>query len=248
MNLPILMYHHLLVDDVASPHAISISQLRQQVDLLSRGGFTTISFRQLANFMAEDRKPPRKSIILTFDDGYESFRELAVPVLTARGMTATVFVVAGEIGGDNRWDFDRGYPRRTLMDDAGIREVLAKGMEVGSHGWAHRDLTVCSDAERDEELARSRQELHRRFGVDADAFAYPYGRYSTDQFEHVARAGYRVAVSIFSDEPSVTANPLAMRRIYVHEGDTALRFEWKLTPLYLRYVAWRDSARESSAS
>jgi peptidoglycan/xylan/chitin deacetylase (PgdA/CDA1 family) len=155
-------------------------------------------------------------------------------------MSATVFLVAGELGGCNRWDLEEGFPRRALMTDTGVREVLAQGIEIGSHGWAHRDLRVCSGSELDEELVRSRDELQQRFGVRIETFAYPYGRHAARHFQPVAQAGYRAAVSIFSNAPTVTHNPFMMRRIYVHAGDTPGRFRFKLSPLYLRYVAWRD--------
>ncbi len=239
MNLPILMYHELEPRGPISPYAASVLQFERQLDLLGANGFKTISFRELLEAIATGRKLSRKSVILTFDDGYQSFRELAVPALRARGMTATVFLVAGEIGGSNRWETEPDFPRRALMDEAGIRDVQAKGMELGSHGWMHRDLTACSEPQVEEELVRSRLELQRRFGVEIETFAYPYGRHAPEHFPRVACAGYRAAVSIFSDAASVTENPYAMRRVYVHEGDTTLRFRCKLSSAYLRFLAWR---------
>jgi hypothetical protein len=47
-------------------------------------------------------------------------------------------------------------------------------------------------------------------------------------------------VSIFSGASTVTGDRYAMRRIYVHGGDSWLRFTAKLTRPYLRYAAWRD--------
>ena len=238
-NLPILMYHHL--DGSAdTPYALSVGQFIAQLDALRRSGFATLTFSDLSKAMQGHRECPGKPVLLTFDDGYESFRELAVPALAGRGMKATVFVVAGEIGGFNRWDVETGIPRRALMPEQGIREVIAAGMEVGSHGWAHRDLTACSDAELDEEIGWSRQELQRRFGVEVGAFAYPYGRHGARLFPRLVQAGYHCAASIFSNAKTVTENPFAMRRVYVHPGDTPLRFRYKLSPLYLRYVARRD--------
>jgi len=238
-NLPILMYHHL-DGSAETPYALSVSQFVAQLEALRSGGFAALTFVELSKMMHGYLECPGKPVLLTFDDGYESFRKLAVPALAGRGMKATVFVVAGEIGGFNRWDVETGIPRRALMTEEGIREVIAAGMEVGSHGWAHRDLTACSDAHLDEEIVRSRQDLQRRFGVEVGAFAYPYGRHGARLFPRLVQAGYQCAVSIFSNAKTVTENPFAMRRVYVHPCDTPLRFRFKLSPLYLRYVARRD--------
>src|SRR5262249_41132743 len=119
--------------------------------------------------------------------------------------------------------------------------AIEGGFEIGIHGWAHRDLTACTPEEIDEEVSRSRNYLQETFGLSADTFAYPYGKYSTRHFDLLRAAGYSGAVSIFSSESYVTSNPFAMRRIYVHSGDSLGRFRIKMSPLYLRYKAARKT-------
>jgi len=235
------MYHHLDPDGAStSQYALTRGLFCAQLNILRRLGFTALGFQELFAALDGKRALPARAVIITFDDGYESFREFALPALLAHAMTATVFVVAGEIGGNNRWDLPQGFPQRSLMDEAALKEIAAAGIEIGSHGWAHRDLTACTESELAEEFVRSRQEIRRRLGIPADVFSYPYGRYSRQHFSMLAQAGYRGATTIFSDEPTVTHSRYAMRRVLVHDGDTAWRFRLKLSPLYLRYVAWRD--------
>src|SRR5436190_20469045 len=117
------MYHHLEEGNCPSPYAVSIEQFSRQLDLIRRAGFHTLSFRELQALMARNRPRPRKALILTFDDGYQSFYELAVPALMSRGMSATVFVVAGKIGGFNSWETTSDFPRRSLMSEDSIREI-----------------------------------------------------------------------------------------------------------------------------
>jgi len=184
-------------------------------------------------------------VVITFDYAFRSFIELALPALLARKMAASVFVPAGQIGGTNRWDVERGFPERAVMTENEIRTIMEAGIEVGAHGWAHRDLRGCSNAELHEEIFDSRQEMQRRFGVAPDFFAYPYGKGSTRLQPLLAEAGYRGAVTIFSNEPTVTANPFCMRRIYVHKGDGRIRFRLKLSKPYLRYKAFRGLPSQS---
>lgn len=244
MNLPILMYHHLEPDGVPlTPYTVHAGAFEKQLDWLRRSGFIPLTFQDLFAALDVGAPLPAKPVILTFDDGYESFRELALPRLAARNMKATVFIVAGEIGNFNRWDVERGIAKRALMGAAGIQEIVTSGMEIGSHGWVHRNLNECSATEQQEEISRPGPELERRFGVRPQAFAYPYGAHSRRHFDWLQAAGYRGAVSIFSDQPAVTTNLFSMRRIYIHPGDGRFRFRMKMSPLYLRHVGRRDSKR-----
>jgi peptidoglycan/xylan/chitin deacetylase (PgdA/CDA1 family) len=248
-DLPILMYHHIEPDTVPiMPYAVHAGQFAAHLDVIKRAGFQTLNFRELFAAMEGRISIPPKSVIITFDDGYKSFREFAMPALMTRGMTATVFVAAGEIGGENRWDISKGYPRRALMNEQEIRETLAAGMEIGSHGWAHRDLTACSDADQEEEVVRSRDELQKRFGIPIETFCYCYGRYEQRHFGLLKQAGYRGGVAVFCSTSKVTQQPFALWRIYVHGGDTTFRLRMKLTPFYLRLLAWRARRANSKVA
>jgi peptidoglycan/xylan/chitin deacetylase (PgdA/CDA1 family) len=124
------------------------------------------------------------------------------------------------------------------MSEEMLHVAARQGIEIGSHGWHHKHLLECSDDELHEEIFSSRQQL-REMGFDADFFAYPYGEFSTRIYHLLQKAGYLSATSIFSNEPTVTSNPFAMRRVYVHENDNQVSFRIKLMPLYQRYKAWR---------
>jgi peptidoglycan/xylan/chitin deacetylase (PgdA/CDA1 family) len=243
MDIPILLYHHLIAEGEPNPahYEISLRQFEQQLDLLLRWGFSIISLAGLFRILDRLETLKGRVAIITFDDAFQSFFEHALPALRARALSATVFVPAGEIGGTNRWDNSAGQPERAVMSAEQLQEAAAAGMEIGSHGWVHRSLPECSEAEAHEEIYTSRARLHE-LGLAADFFAYPFGHYSAHHAALVAEAGYRGAVSIFSDSSDVTANVFAMRRIYIHPGDNALRFRLKLSKPYSRYKAVRESA------
>ena len=154
-------------------------------------------------------------------------------------MTASVFVPAGEIGGTNRWDSTLGFPVRAVLNQAEIRSIVDAGIELGAHGFLHRNLKHCTDDDLHEEIFRGHDEMQRQLGITPQFYAYPYGIHEPRLYPLLAEAGYRGAVSIFSDEPAVTSNRFCMRRIYIHGGDNLLRFRLKLTPLYLKYKAFR---------
>lgn len=246
MDIPILMYHHITARQHVDPTAyeISLGHFEQQLDLLRKSRFRTMHFDEL--FTKLDGSSPKvgRAVIVTFDDGFRSFLTLALPALRNRGMTATVFVPAGYIGATNRWDEARGFPSRTIMTAEELRQIVDSGMEIGSHGWRHRNLKLSSESEINEEVNRSKMILEEVIERQIETFAYPYGEYCANNFRQLQNAGYRGAVSIFSAEPTVTHNPYAMRRVYVHENDVPWRLRCKLSPAYLRLLAWRGKPQE----
>src|ERR1700712_4161674 len=86
--VPVLMYHHVS----PSPGMITVSpeNFAAQMAYVARAGYTTVSAAQLAAYLAGDPLP-RKSIVLTFDDGYLDNWVHAHPVLEKHGLTAICF-------------------------------------------------------------------------------------------------------------------------------------------------------------
>jgi peptidoglycan/xylan/chitin deacetylase (PgdA/CDA1 family) len=129
MKLTILMYHK--IDDVRAGvrfpgNYVSPRNFERQLDALTMWGYRTISLDQWIDYRDGrlSSLPPRP-LVLTFDDGYECFDRNAWPLMRARGMRGTVFVVAGQIGGYNAWDRDE--LREPLLGAERIRALQRRG-------------------------------------------------------------------------------------------------------------------------
>ena len=139
---PVLMYHSSAPQPrdpsplVVSPEA-STSRCRGYAGAARAG----VSMREL--LQARRNGSGHGLVGLTFDDGYADFAQHALPVLQAHGFTATAFVVAGRLGGDNAWVNGQRQP---LLTDDQLRKVAANGIEIGSHGLSHVPLTSVTDA------------------------------------------------------------------------------------------------------
>ncbi|MCZ4117956.1 polysaccharide deacetylase family protein [Streptomyces sp. H39-S7] len=223
------MYHSVgeCADD---PYLITVSpdRLERQLTWLNRRGLTGVGMAELLRARAEGRG--NRLVGLTFDDGYTDFVEHAVPLLRRYGHTATVFVLPGRLGGGNEWD-ELG-PRKTLLTEEGIRAAAAAGMEIGSHGLVHQDLTETADEVLTDEVRGSRDRLQEITGAAPEGFCYPYGKVDARVVNAVLAAGYTYGCA-------VAAGPLtgthALPRAYVGERDTDARLHLKrLRHLLLR--------------
>jgi peptidoglycan/xylan/chitin deacetylase (PgdA/CDA1 family) len=211
------------------------------LDAIQRAGLETISLGQLFDGLDGKAPLPRKPIVLTFDDAYRNIRQVAWPLMQERTMTGTLFAVADHVGGSNEWDRAKGMPRLELMEASELKELADAGWEIGSHGCRHLELAKANETQQHDEIFRSKLVLESLLEVSPEFYAYPYGSYTESAKAMLHESGYRGAVSMFSHAASVTADRFCLRRIMPHRGDSALSFRMKLSPLYLRYVAWRDS-------
>jgi peptidoglycan/xylan/chitin deacetylase (PgdA/CDA1 family) len=175
--LPIVTFHSL--DESGSPISVDPTRFRREVSWLARHRFQTLT---LSDGLAQLKAGmlAKRSIVLTFDDGFLNTLTIALPTLAAHGFVASVFVVTEYCGRSNDWPGQPpGVPRLPLMDWSGVNELRAAGWELGSHTRTHPDLcTLGADAARSE-IAESRAAIEQRLGSAVATFAYPYGRFGS---------------------------------------------------------------------
>ena len=152
----------------------------------------------------------------------------AVPVLARHGMTATLYVVAGRLGGANEWD---DGPRLDLVDPDQVRAVAAAGHEVGSHTLTHCRLPGASPATLAAEVGESKSVLEDVLQSEVAGFCYPWGAFDAAAADAARAAGY--------DHACVTGDYLpgdrfTLPRSYVAPEDDAPRLIAKLARHRLR--------------
>ncbi len=168
-----------------------------------------------ATFLRGVREPetlPRRAALITFDDGYKSVREVALPVLVEFGYPAVVFMPSDFVGGTN--DFDAGTaPEEPLCGWDDLEELERCGVSVQSHGASHRALSKLDPAEQKSELLRSKATLEDRLGKPVEAIAYPYGDAGTNGTTLeglLARLGYRAGL-LYGGRPVTVPVPRPYR-------------------------------------
>lgn len=232
MKTPVLMLHHVEPGPLDPPPLHPNSYLTREdfaglLDDLAAQGYRTLTLAA-----AMQGKAPRRSVVLTFDDGCRCFRDHALPELQARGMTATLFVVSRELGGTNRWDREAGERTEELLGAGDLLRLATAGIEIGSHGRHHRDLPMCSDAELQEELRGSRADLEGLLGAPVHTFCYPFGHVDARSREAARAAGYLAAVSIHAQPGARPGDPWSLPRMIINPGESRFERRLKASGLY----------------
>ncbi|MEM7166486.1 MAG: polysaccharide deacetylase family protein [Planctomycetota bacterium] len=213
---PVLLYHSISppAEPAVDPWRVTPQQFEQQLAWLYHAGYRGLSLSEFATCVLQKQGFDRRSVLITFDDGYLDFHRHAWPLLRKYGFVATVFVVTAQVGGTTVWDRDLGVDV-PLMDWGQLREVAAAGVSIGSHSHDHVRLTdLVADAMK-AQLTLSRQRLSDELAVAPNAVSYPWGQ-SNDSVSHAATAaGYSIGFGTEAGLVGPGSQPLHLERLTV---------------------------------
>ena len=213
--IPILTYHRF-AGNCNSPMCMPIRTFELQMKYLKENGYHVITPQELIAFLEYRQGLPKKSVLITMDDGYRSAYNIAYPILKKYGFTATLFIYTNFVG----------VSRMAITWDQ-LKEMKANGFTIGSHTIYHSDLTRPKEREtRSEFMARINGELYgskkiidQKLGQDTYLLAYPFGNYDQRSITIAREAGYKMAVSVKRGSNPFFANPLSLRRDQILERD-----------------------------
>lgn len=169
--VPILMYHHIANPLTKSLLDISLAvtpgMFSKQLDYLQKNGYHTITLNQLMDALYYEGPLPKKPIILTFDDGYDDAYKFVYPMLKAHSFSGVFYIITGKVG----WQGQATWPQ--------LREMLANGMQMGSHTIHHVDMGdvyQASPLQAAQEVQISQMALQDHLGMTTiQHFCYPNG-------------------------------------------------------------------------
>ena len=216
-QVPILCYHRF-EDNCTSPMCIPGALFDRQMKYLKDNGYSVITPEQLLAFL-EFREPlPKKSVMITIDDGYRSVYNVAYPILKKYGFPATFFVYTNYVG----------VSKKAITWDQ-LREMKVNGFTIGSHSVAHSDLSKRGDAESPEayeqrlhrEVELSKQIIDSKLNQKTFIFAYPFGRVNHKAMVLTRQNGYRLAVTVDRGGNAFYDNPFLLNRDMILKRDMA---------------------------
>lgn len=186
-RLRILMYHSIS-DTAQDSLAVSPERFASEMKYLHDRRFEVITLQNACRRLETGRNL-RRTIVLTFDDGYRDFLATAVPILVRYQFPATLFAVVGQ--GQSGLPFGP----EPLLSEREVRKVCSLGFEIGSHTLTHAELTKLEPEALSRELSRSHEALAELAG-EFLPLAYPGGKFSDEVCLAADRAGYSCAVIV----------------------------------------------------
>jgi peptidoglycan/xylan/chitin deacetylase (PgdA/CDA1 family) len=209
--VPILMYHVVKAPAPGTPQAelwVPARTFRETVAALKKAGYAGVTMEQVHRAWSGGPGLPAKPVVVSFDDGYLSHYESAMPTLRDAGWPGVLNLKTGNVdpkGGIAPWQ---------------VKALVAAGWEIGAHTITHADLTTLDTAGLDREVAGSKKELEKEFGVEVNTFCYPAGKYDAEAEQAVKRAGFTTATTVEPGIASPKDNQLLLPRVRVNGSDS----------------------------
>jgi len=230
MRLPVLMYHDITVNGQTDELTVSHIQLEKQLAYLSGNGYRSISLGQLSTHLLSGKPLPKRSLLITFDDGYHSNVSVLQPLLEKYNQRAVVFLVADFIGKPAR-----SGSRRYLSASA-IQQANPAVLEFACHTFDHRSYNELSIEEIRKDLCQMFARF-RELGLEVRPFlAYTYGAFPKKDPAKLSAlfqvlGGYGITAA-FRIGNRINYLPLKKRfliqRVDVRGTDSSWKFRWLL--------------------
>lgn len=166
---PVLIFHRVVPGPLERDHDLLWSDFLTLLDRLQAAGCT------FARDLEAD--PADGAVVLTFDDTSSDHMAVA-NALAERGVPAVFFAPAGHLGTPGH------------LDEASLRELVAGGHVIGSHGWSHARLDQVSERDLRTEIESSRAKLEDLAGIPVTLFAPAGGIGFRSLPERLEAAGY----------------------------------------------------------
>lgn len=241
----VLLYHR--VNDLSQDNlTTSTRRFAEHLSILKRH-YPVLRLSDALEAMRAGRYLGPNVVAITFDDGYADNHDSAAPILERFGLPASFFVTVGHVSTSRPLEHDARSPHRFAnLSWEQIRSLDARGFEIGSHGWSHKNLARCPLEEARREIRESRDRLAQELGHPVRAFAYPFGA-ATDLTPAVGReirdAGFQVILSGYGGANLGTMDPQDVRRVSMSQAFDALGLRAKVEGFALQSLRRQFHAR-----
>ncbi|MCK5450665.1 MAG: polysaccharide deacetylase family protein [Candidatus Omnitrophica bacterium] len=221
--IPILMYHAVSFKQDDTLH-VNPENFSKQIEFLNRGGYSVISLDELIRGIETRKKFPSKTVVITFDDGFENNFLYAFPVLAKYNMPATIFLITDYMGthdGYLNWDQ--------------INLMAENNIDFGGHTRSNVYLPSLNNAEKLwDEVSGCRFDIEKETEVEVKYFCYPIGGFNEKVKNAVKKAGYKAACTTNRGFDRYNRDIYELKRVKITNSDEVkpLHFRAKLSGYY----------------
>lgn len=184
----VLTYHDFTTGKPENVMQKNIVEFKKEMKYLKKHNYKTLTLKDIECYMDGKCDLPRKSVLITFDDGWINSYNLAFPILKEYGFNAVVFYI-GEF-------YDGSNPN--FISEKEIKNIKENypNIEIASHTYENHNRDA---------YTKSADELNSDFNkmskiINTKYFAYPYGLYSDNYIKSLKNNNYKLAFTFGGED------------------------------------------------
>ncbi len=262
-RVPVLCYHRVLPDYIEGDdpiYSVLPEQFESQMAFLAEAGFISLSLQEYAETARGARRPAKRSVLITFDDGYADNYKIAWPIAKKYKVKINLFLCTSYINQVNPLAMTNdGYQivtdctpwlegYNTLQEHmmrfphlwrplnwAEIREMHESGVQMGFHSHGHRNLVLLSPEELATDIATGLSILQQELGYRPGCFALPYGwhdSYNSEIISILKNFGMHTIIACHLGMFQTPATQPVYPRLAIYQEDDLRAFQRKLLGAY----------------
>lgn len=214
-QVPVLVYHNIVEEDedkLNDQDALTVKEFAEQLKYLKDNGYTTISLEELYKWKKGEIDIPEKSVVITFDDGYTSFKYLAQPILQQYNCKATCFII-GNITGIVTPEYEKNKYAVIGLDEV---KNKTNNITYGSHTFDFHNQTSEGRPIVTEKKYEEIKEDTKKFNstvFEAKYLAYPYYTYTKEYVKVLKEEKYNLAFAGEDETATKNVNNYKVPRI-----------------------------------
>lgn len=230
-TVPILMYHRVAYAGASGElNVVGQKSFDRQMKFLYKHGYQVISLDDLVDGILKGSLFNRRSVVITFDDGYEDNYIKAFPTLKKYDFPATIFVISDSVGTPG------------FMTWQQLKEMQDANVKVGSHTRHHVYLPDVHDqSQLENEITNSKKLLESNLETQVEYFSYPSGGYTEEIKEIVKNAKYKGACATNRGYDRFNTGVFELKRIRINNNDSAVVMWAKLSGYYNLFRSSKNS-------
>ena len=205
-GLPVLMYHFFYDNEKyfkEDNNWLNIKDFEAQLKYLTENDFYFPTWDEVNQYMDKKIKLPSKSVVLTVDDGDNSFFDLAVPVMQKYKVPATSFVVTDWYG--YKYDAELQYV---------VWESHSASMHAAGANGKGKMVNLSYD-----EIVKDLKNSSEVLG-GANIFCYPFGHYNDTAIKALKDTNYLMAFTVEGGRIKPGMNKYVLPRVRVTDGNS----------------------------
>ncbi len=230
-KINVLLYHQIgdsPTDETNLNCFCKTTEFYNQMEFLSKSKqYQVISLNTAIDFISSSKNIDKNYVILTFDDGCESFYNKAFPILKSFGFNATVYPITGFLG-QHAIINSKNYKHLKIMSEDLIKELFNQGINFGAHTVNHFRLTELPDSAAEFQIKQSKIQLENILGYQIDSFSFPHGKYNDEIIKILEKNKFSNAMTCNSDSFSNNSSLFEIPRKYITYFDDIYSFKKKL--------------------